>query len=149
MAFTRELGLELPRQAHRVSEIADVVPDPWTNRTISPGERQLNSSRLKAYGVTYATPDAPSIPAVSTINGPLENLGRVSLFTGTREVLNPDARRLEERAVREGIDIEFHQCDGKFRDWMLTPAPEAKQVLGEVVARGCGSSREVGPPGCP
>jgi acetyl esterase/lipase len=93
----------------------------------------LDPEHLKVLGRFYAGPDEPSVAQVSPINGPLTDLGRVALFTGTNDVLHPDARRLHDLAARSGTDIAFYEYDGMFHDWMLAPIPEARRVRSEIV----------------
>lgn len=129
----------LPERTARPGDL--VLLSPWldatmTNPDISAIARRdplLNAAHLRSLGHLYALPDLPSVPEVSPINGPLADLGRVTLFTGTRDVLNPDARRLRQLAAEQGTEIALHEYPGMLHDWVLTPIPEAKRVLTEIV----------------
>ncbi|MFI6760928.1 alpha/beta hydrolase fold domain-containing protein [Micromonospora sp. NPDC050417] len=118
-----------------------VLLSPWLDATMSNPDISavarrdplLNAAHLRSLGHLYALPDLPSVPHVSPINGPLDDLGRVTLFTGTRDVLNPDARRLRELAAEQGTDIALHEYPGMLHDWVLTPIPEARRVITEIV----------------
>lgn len=89
---------------------------------------------LRVLGAAYAGADLVSIATVSPINGPLDHLRRVALFTSTRDVLNPDAHRLRSLAAERAVTVEFHEHDGLVHDWMLLPIPEARAALARVAA---------------
>jgi acetyl esterase/lipase len=128
----------LPEASPRPGDL--ILLSPWLDATmtnpgiaaIAPRDPLLNTGHLKALAVMYARPDPPSVPQVSPVNGPLGNLGRVILFTGTRDVFNPDAHRLAELAAGQGTAIDLREYDGMFHDWMLTPVPEARAVMTEI-----------------
>jgi epsilon-lactone hydrolase len=131
----------LPDTSARCGDL--ILLSPWLDATMTnPGiaavdrrDLALNTEHLKALGIMYARPDPPSVPQVSPINGPMGDLGRVTLFTGTRDVLNPDARRLRELAAAAGVDIAFREYEGMLHNWMLAPVlPEARAVLKEIAA---------------
>lgn len=117
-----------------------VLLSPWLDATmtnpdipaIAPRDPLLKPAHLRSLGHLYALPDLPSVAEVSPINGPLRDLGRVTLFTGTRDVLNPDARRLRHLAAEQGTEIVLHEYPGMLHDWVLTPIPEAKRVIGQI-----------------
>ncbi len=70
---------------------------------------------------------------VSPLYGPLKRLGKISLFTGTYDILNPDARQLKLRAKAEGLDINYFEYQGMFHDWILFPLPEAKIAFDQIL----------------
>lgn len=77
-------------------------------------------------------------PAVSPLFGELDGLGPLTVFTGTRDVLNPDARLLVEKARAAGVEAELHEAPGQLHAYpMLPTAPgrEAARVLVGRVAR--------------
>ncbi|WP_236808886.1 alpha/beta hydrolase fold domain-containing protein [Amycolatopsis albispora] len=77
-------------------------------------------------------------PWLSPVNGKLADLGRLSLFVGTRDVLLADARRFRTVTAERGIDLEYWEYEGMFHAWMLTTLPEARDAtrrLAHVVRR--------------
>lgn len=64
----------------------------------------------------------------------LEGLGPITLFSGTRDILNPDAHRLVERARREGVDVAFHEGDALIHVYPLLPTANGASAR-EVVVR--------------
>ncbi|MFK3979807.1 alpha/beta hydrolase [Micromonospora sp. NPDC050397] len=129
----------LPADTARPGDL--VLLSPWLDATMTNPEIPaiarrdplLNAAHLRSLGHLYALPDLPSVPGVSPINGPLRDLGRVTLFTGTRDVLNPDARRLRQLASEQGTEIVLREYPGMLHDFVLTPIPEARRVVAEIV----------------
>nr|WP_218886184.1 alpha/beta hydrolase fold domain-containing protein [Kineococcus aurantiacus] len=101
--------------------------DPWLG---VPGTRALAAAWSGDLPVTD--------PAVSPLFGDLGGLGPVVVFTGTRDILNPDARELDRRLRAVGGDVEFHEAPGQLHVYPLLPtAPgrAAARVLVEGIGR--------------
>lgn len=128
----------LPPQAARPGDL--ILLSPWLDATmtnpeiaaIEPLDPMSATADLKALGRAWAGPDAPSIARVSPVNGPLDNLGRVTVYTSTRDILSPDARRLQRLADEAGTSIDLREYQGMLHDWMIMPVPEAMQVMTEI-----------------
>ena len=56
----------------------------------------------------------------------------VTVFTGTREILNPDSVKLFERLDRDGTN-ELVLREGMFHVYPLLPIPEAGPALDRIV----------------
>ena len=68
----------------------------------------------------------------------MAGLGPLTVFTGTRDVLNPDAHLLVERARAAGVDVELHEAAGQLHVYPVLPtAPgrAAAQVLVASISR--------------
>ncbi|MDJ0312736.1 alpha/beta hydrolase fold domain-containing protein [Arthrobacter sp. H35-D1] len=75
-------------------------------------------------------------PVVSPLNGALEGLGPLTLFSGTRDILNPDGRLFAEKAAKAGVDVEFIQLDGQLHVFPLLPTRigrDARKGISELV----------------
>jgi len=92
----------------------------------------LPARELRLAGKAYAGNLDLNDPRVSPIRGNFEGLGSLSLFTGTREVLLPGARRMRELCLSRGIPLNYFEYQGMIHDWMLLPLPEATRVLEEI-----------------
>lgn len=80
----------------------------------------------------------PCDPRASPVYGPLRGLPPVALFTGTLDILNPDARLLRDRAAEEGVSLSFHEYP-MLHTWMMMPLPESRQaqrIIDRLVKRG-------------
>ncbi|MES2170883.1 MAG: alpha/beta hydrolase [Actinomycetota bacterium] len=65
-------------------------------------------------------------PLVSPINGSLDGLGPLTVFSGTRDILNADAHRLNEKATAAGHPLDFHEVPEMIHNYPLLPIPEAR-----------------------
>ena len=106
-------SLDLSLSDPRVIETATI--DPWLD---IPGA----SAAAELYRGDLAVED----PRVSSLNGSLEGLGALQVFTGTLDMLNEDARRLRAKAAESGHELEFHEVAGMIHVYPLLPIPEAR-----------------------
>ncbi|MDN5754414.1 MAG: alpha/beta hydrolase fold domain-containing protein [Arthrobacter sp.] len=74
-------------------------------------------------------------PTVSPLNGDLEGLGPVTLFSGTRDILNPDGRLFAQRAARAGVDVEYVEKQGQLHVYPLLPTATGRAARQHIVAR--------------
>ncbi|KAF9431585.1 hypothetical protein BGZ76_000106 [Entomortierella beljakovae] len=65
---------------------------------------------------------------------------RMLLFAGGAETLKPSIDRFVEKAIAEGVDVEFHTKDGMPHDYCLIPdisshkiLEEANQIIGKFI----------------
>ena len=106
-------------------EIDLVQPsDPWLGRD---GTRVFIEHWRGNLGV--------SDPRVSPLAADLNGLGPLTVFSGTRDILNPDARLLIDRAAAAGIDVEYHEEHGLLHVYPLTPTPEGRAARAVIVDR--------------
>jgi acetyl esterase/lipase len=63
-------------------------------------------------------------PLVSPLYAELRGLGPITMFSGTRDLLNPDARKLVSRAAAAGVDLEYHEREGLIHVYPLLPTAE-------------------------
>lgn len=71
---------------------------------------------------------------VSPIYGDLSVLPRTLMFTGTRDILHPDAMVFAERASAAGVDVEVVVGPGMMHVWPLLVIPEARTARDRMVA---------------
>lgn len=96
-------------------------------------------------GKAYAGKTNPDHYLLSPINGPLEELAKISLFVGSREILAADARKLKRMADEKGIVLNYNEYPGMFHAWMLLNLPESREAKKQIIAlilnpKECGSS---------
>jgi acetyl esterase/lipase len=73
-------------------------------------------------------------PLVSPLFGEFEGLGPITVFTGTRDVLNPDAHLLVEKAVAAGVEMDFREATGHVHVYPLLPTANGRRSRADVVA---------------
>jgi acetyl esterase/lipase len=118
-----------------------ILFSPWLDVSMSNPEmaeydtqdKLLHVNTLAQAGELYAGDLDVKDYRVSPIYGIIKNLGKITLFIGTHEVLLPDARKLKRMAESHGIEIHYHEYPGMFHDWVLVPSlKESREVLQQV-----------------
>lgn len=113
--------------------IPQVQPsDPWL---AVPGGRAL-SDRWRG---ELPTED----PRVSPLAGDLAGLGPLTVFSGTHDILNPDAHLLRDRARAAGVEVEFHEGEGLVHVYPLLPTrtgEAARAIIAERLTVGSPSN---------
>lgn len=74
-------------------------------------------------------------PIVSPIEGNLEGLGPITLFSGTHDILNPDGQLYAAKATKAGVDVEFIQQDGEVHVYPLLPTTIGQDARKKIVER--------------
>ncbi len=105
-------------------QLAIIAPrDPWL---AVPGSH--------AAGVVYRGDLAEDDPTVSPLFGDFSGLGPITMLSGTRDILNADARRLVRRARAENIPLDYHEATDMIHVWVLLPIPEARSARAVIAA---------------
>lgn len=108
-------------------EVAELAKDdPWL---AVPG----NALALDLYRGDLAIDD----PRVSPINGDFAGLGPLTIFTGTRDLLNHDAHAIADAARAAGVPVDFHEGQRMIHNYPILPMPEgvaARAVIAAVIA---------------
>ncbi|GAB3631950.1 alpha/beta hydrolase [Microbacterium shaanxiense] len=97
--------------------------DPWLAQD---GGRELG--RVWAGGLDVRD------PIVSPLFGRFDGLGPMLVFSGTRDVLNPDARILVDSARAAGVDVTFRERAGALHVFPLLPIRSGRAARSEIVA---------------
>jgi acetyl esterase/lipase len=74
-------------------------------------------------------------PRVSPLAGDLRGLGPLTVFSGTRDLLTPDARLLAEKAGAAGVDVDYHEQPEVLHVYPLMPIPEGRRARAIIVDR--------------
>lgn len=103
-------------------EIPDYEPhDPW-----------LAVPGLVFLGEKWCGELDPTDPRVSPLYGDFAGLGPLTIFMGTRDLLNPDARTVRDKARAAGVEVDFHEAPGELHDYPLTPTKRGKRDAGLI-----------------
>ena len=105
-----------------------ILISPWLNVTLTnekikevqKNDKDLNKEKLLIAGISYAR-DEEGMKGylVNPINGPLSKLKNVIIYTGTYDILNPDTHLLQEKAKKEGIDIQIKEYEQAPHIWII------------------------------
>ena len=114
-----EENIQMPNQTILISPWLDVRLNNPEIEEVEPNDLELNKSALKIAGENYAGKDGIDSYLVNPIDGPLDKLKNVSIFTGTNDILNPDIKILQERAKEVGTEINVYETEGATHVWLL------------------------------
>ena len=134
------LALELLRRGERAPDEL-ILLSPWMDVTVSDpavdafvkADPWLTPT-LRACGKWWAGKADVRDPRVSPLYGPVEGLRHVTVFVGTREILNPDGVKLFARLDPAG-DNELIVGEGMFHVYPLLPIPEAEKAMDKIVEK--------------
>jgi len=125
----RDAGLPRPSDAVLLCPWMHVaLPDPDVP-ALARSDATYNVDDLRAAGLRYAGGDPVDTPLVSPGVGPLEGLPRLTIFSGTHDVLHPDTRAFHQRAVAEGLDVDYFVQPGGMHLWMYVPGKDPAHVV--------------------
>ncbi|MBO9577169.1 MAG: alpha/beta hydrolase fold domain-containing protein [Microbacteriaceae bacterium] len=103
---------------------------------IAPRDPLLRADHIRELAALWAGDRSTDDPFVSPLRGPLDGLGELHVFAGTRDILHPDAATFAGRgASADGTTIALHVGDGMVHDWMLLPTPEGRTTRREIARR--------------
>ena len=103
-------------------EIDEVQPrDPWL---VKKGQLMLTEMWIGEHRED---------PILNPFLGDTRGVGRLVVFSGTRDLLNPDTRLFVEQAVATGADIEYHEQPEHIHLYPLLPTPEGKRARRTIV----------------
>lgn len=120
LAFAQKLGEENKKMPEKV-----ILISPWLDITmkneeidkIQEKDKLLNKNILKLVGNLYCGKDDPNDYFVSPINGPMDKIDNVFIFTGTYDILNPDVAILKDKLSSEKLSI-FEKQEAQ-HNWIL------------------------------
>ncbi|MFP3992632.1 alpha/beta hydrolase [Streptomyces sp. E11-3] len=128
----RDRGLPAPART--------VLISPWLDITLTDPRVALLEDRdpwLAVAGARYAGDlyrgDLPADhPYVSPLLADLTGLSPITLFSGTRDIVNADARRLAARATAVGVEVDFHEASEMLHVYPLLPIPEGRAARAAI-----------------
>lgn len=71
-------------------------------------------------------------PLVSPFYADFEKIAPVSLFTGTYDITNPDAKKLQQQLAERQIPFDYREYPKMLHIWMMYYFPEARQAFKEI-----------------
>lgn len=72
-------------------------------------------------------------PVLNPFFGDPHGLNRLMIFSGTRDILNPDARLFVARLREAGADVEYYEQPGHLHVYPLLPTPEGRKARRIIV----------------
>jgi epsilon-lactone hydrolase len=95
----------------------------------------LGISGLQRAGKAYAGDSDPNNYLLSPINGQVEGLGKISIFIGTKDILEADTRRFKSITKEKGININYYEYKDMIHVWPLFDLPESKKAIEQIISQ--------------
>lgn len=119
-----------------------ILLSPWLDVSMSNSllKRNLPSDPMLSYqsaikvGKAHAGDADTKFYQVSPFYGQLKGIGKISLFTGTHDILNPDARELKKIAQEQHVALNYFEYDSMIHAWMLFDLPESQVVKQQIAS---------------
>lgn len=128
----RESGIRVPRTT-LISPALDLT---WSNPRIpevQPSDPWLGTAGGTVLAEAWRGNLPLTDPAVSPLFGDLTGLGPLTVFTGTRDILNPDAHLLVAKARSAGVDVTLHEEPGQLHVYPLVPSRVGRRAARALV----------------
>ncbi|WP_278265816.1 alpha/beta hydrolase [Nocardia sp. AG03] len=129
----RKQGLPQPRCLALFSPWIDLATDDPLSRKLDSRDPELGVPGLQQAGRWYAGRRALDDPHISPAFGDLTGLAPISVFIGDRDLLLPDARRVEELGEKAGVAVVLNEYPGMFHNWIMKNIPEARRATDQLV----------------
>ena len=113
-------NIQLPSKTILISPWLDVTLTNEKIKEVQKNDKDLNKEKLLIAGISYARDEeGMKNYLVNPINGPLSKLKNVIIYTGTYDILNLDTHLLQEKAKKEGIDIQIKEYEQAPHIWII------------------------------
>ena len=117
-----------------------ILLSPWLDITLKNPEIKILDAEdpflgvqgLRQAGLAYAGNSDPNYFMLSPINGPLTELGQITIFIGTKDLLVADTRRLLALAHEQEVSIDYREYEDMVHVWMLLYFRESKKAQKEI-----------------
>ena len=130
----RDRGVAPPSNVVLISPWLDISGTDPRLAEIAPRDPWLAVPGTHAAGALYRAELSESDPLVSPINGTLRGLGRITMFSGTRDILNADASRLVALAKKSGHPLDYFEGADMIHNYPILPMPEGTAAR-KLIAR--------------
>ena len=136
LGFAQQLRNQNRKQPNQL-----IILSPWLDVTmnnpglnlIDKGDKMLSIRGLKSAGQKYAGNLDLKDYKVSPIYGDLTGLCKMSIFTGTYDILNADAQKCRQLLKDQQIKHNYFEYPKMFHDWVIiTSLKESQDVITKV-----------------
>ncbi|GAB3930675.1 hypothetical protein GCM10011575_47380 [Microlunatus endophyticus] len=73
-------------------------------------------------------------PDLNPIHADLQGLPPLMIFSGTRDILNPDTQLFVDRAITAGVEVGYTELREQIHAFPLLPTPEGKRARSDIIA---------------
>jgi epsilon-lactone hydrolase len=129
----RDENVPQPKQIILLCPWLDIALENPDIAGLEQGDPFLERQSLQLAGKLYAGGTTVNHHLLSPINGSLNDLGKISIFIGSKEILVADARKLRELASVKDVDIDYYEYKDMVHGWMFLDFPESKEVRQRII----------------
>ena len=130
----RDAGKPQPARLVLLSPWLDVSCSDPRQQALEPLDPILAIAGLREAGRWYAGDLAMTDPRVSPLYGDIHGLPPTLVLTGTHDLLNPDAHRLQAKMAAEAAPLTVLEYAKMLHVWPAIPIPEGTQAIRDVTA---------------
>ena len=130
----KRLGKKQPQHVILHSPWLDVTGEDPRYAQIEKLDPMLAVQGAQTLGKMWAKNAGVKNFIVSPLYGELQDIGQITLFVGTAELLYVDAQLLLEKAQEQGVNIHYFEYKKMNHVFPVFPIPEAKKAFQELVA---------------
>ncbi|AKK27956.1 alpha/beta hydrolase fold domain-containing protein [Mycobacterium sp. EPa45] len=139
--WLRDKGFKQPGRIFLIAPVLDAAMANPEISAVEPKDPWLSRAGIGEYARYWRGELSIDDPLVSPLSASLEGLTALTVFTGTRDILNPDAHLLAGRASAAGVDVDFVQGEGMVHVYPLLPIPEGRAARRQIVEQINGTPR--------
>lgn len=118
-----------------------ILISPWLDATLSNklvdhyGDKDvtLDPAGLRRLGKLWAGDTDPHDYRISPLNGDVSHLRKVTVFTGTHELMYPDVNDFVRKLRENHVPVDYHIGRGLFHIYPLYDIPESEKVMSMIV----------------
>ena len=107
----------LPSQIILMAPWLDITMTNPDIKEIDPRDRLLSTTGLVEAGKAYAGTTDPKNPLISPIYGEFKELGKISVFIGTNDLLYADVLKLKRIFKEQNLPLQTFEYPGMFHVW--------------------------------
>lgn len=131
--YLRDNNFEQPRRLFLIAPVLDAAMSNPAIAEVAPSDPWLSSAGLGVYAEHWRGQLSLDDPMVSPLSAEPAGLTAITLFSGTRDILNPDACAFADKAAAAGVDIDYVQGEGMVHVYPLLPIPEGRAARRHMV----------------
>ena len=118
-----------------------VLLSPWLDvsmtydipKSLDESDLILSRSKLKTDGQQYAGTMDVRDPRCSPFYGDSKDVGEISIFIGTKDILHPDSLRFKQKAEKLDYDLSFYEYQGMQHGFIIFPIDEAELAIDDMI----------------
>jgi acetyl esterase/lipase len=131
--WLRDRGFDQPARTFLIAPVLDAAMANPEIAAVEPRDPWLSRPGIGEYARYWRGELSIDDPLVSPLSAALGGLTALTVFTGTRDILNPDAHLLAGEAAAAGVDVDFVEGEGMVHVYPLLPIPEGRAARRHIV----------------